>query len=77
MDGAVLDHPNLPLSFDDLTHDPAHLFAHQIAPLLFPVNDGVARLLLAIRAERIGLPRPAPRGWLFSHDFSSGLCGHF
>jgi len=56
---AILDHPNFAVALDDLRLDFADLFVHQVAPVLFAMNDGFARLFDAIGTERIGLSRPA------------------
>src|SRR6266849_1602442 len=63
VDGAVFDHPNFAVAFDNLRFDLADLLVHEVAPVFFAVNDGFAGFFDAIGTERIGLPRPA-EGWL-------------
>ncbi len=58
---AFFHHPDLAVALDDLRLDLADLFVHQVAPILFAVDDRFARFLHATGAERIGLPRPAER----------------
>ena len=59
---AVLDHPDLAVTLDNLRFDLTDLFLHQVAPILLAMDDGFARFLDAIRTQRVGLPWP-PEGW--------------
>ncbi len=63
VDGAILDHPHLSVALDDLRLDLPDLFVHQVAPVLFALDDFLAGFLDAIRAERVRHSRPAQR-WL-------------
>src|SRR5437879_7186755 len=61
VNGAILDHPDLAVAFDNLRLDLADLFVHEVAPIFIAMNDGFASFFDAIRTQRIGLPRPAER----------------
>src|SRR5579859_7531255 len=56
---AVFHHPYLAVALDNLRLDFTDLFAHQVAPVLFTLDDGFARFFHAGRAERVGLARKA------------------
>ena len=63
VNGTFLHHPDLAVAFDDLGLDFPDFLAHQVAPVLLPIENGLARFFDTPRAERISLPRP-PQRWL-------------
>ena len=62
VDGTLFHHPHLAVAFNNLRLDFTDFLVHQIAPVLRPIENGLARLFDTPRAERIGLPRP-PQRW--------------
>jgi hypothetical protein len=62
VNGAILDHQDLAVALDDLGFDLAHLFVHQDRERLLAVENLLADLGDAARAQGIGLARPAQRG---------------
>ena len=61
VDRAVLDHQDLAVALDDLRLDLADLLGEQDLVVPLAVEDLLARLAHARRAERVGLARPAER----------------
>ena len=61
VDRAILDHDDLPVLLRDGGLDLADLLIEEDLVVLLAVDDRLARLAHAIRAERIGLARPAQR----------------
>src|SRR6516165_7057958 len=59
MDGAILHHPNLTVTLDDIGFDFPHLLRKKSVDVLLAVDDSLSGFLHAARAERVGLPGPA------------------
>ena len=59
--GAILHHQDLAVALDDLRLDLADLLVQQNLVRQFAVNDLLTNLRHALRAQRIGRPRPAKR----------------
>ena len=74
---AVLDHPDLPVTLDDLGFDLADLFVKQRRNIALAANDLLTSLDDAVRAERIGLTREAERRLRFLPRFEDRLVRPF
>ena len=61
VNGAILDHEDLPVALDDRRLDLADLLIQEDLTVLLAVEDVLPRLARAGGAERIGLARPAER----------------
>src|SRR5262249_19131457 len=61
VNGAVLHHQNLAVALENRRLDLADLLVEQDADILLAVENLLARLTHAARAQRVGLPRPAER----------------
>ena len=56
---ALLDHPNLTVTLDDLGLDLSDFLVNQHRNLFTAVEDRLTRFNYAVRAKRVGRPRPA------------------
>src|SRR6516165_5073125 len=63
MQRAFFDHPDLAISFDNLSLDFAHLLVHQVAPIFLAGDDGFTSLFDAGGTERVCLPGKAKGGF--------------
>ena len=75
VDRAVLDHQDLAVALDDLGLDLPDLLAEQDLVVALAVEDLLARFAHAVRAERIGLARPAERRLDLLPGLQDGLIG--
>jgi hypothetical protein len=73
--GAVLDHPNLAVAFDDLGLDLAHFFVHQHVDRQMAVENLLPDFRHALRTKRIGRAGPTQRRLRFFPGFEQGLVG--
>src|ERR1700683_1483458 len=77
MDGALLHHPDLAVTLDNLSFDLADLLTNQVGPVFLASKDRFARLMHATRAQRIGRSRPAQRGLALLVGFQQRLIRPF
>ena len=77
VDRAFLHHPDFAIALDDLRLYFADLFVHQIAPVFFPLENRLARILDAARAQGICLPWEAECGLRFLPRLQQRFVGPF
>ena len=73
--GAVLDHPDFAVTFDDLSLDLAYFFVHQHVDQQVAVENLLTNFRHALGTERIGGARPAQRRLRLFPGLKQGLVG--
>src|SRR5208282_2607088 len=73
--GAVLNHPDLAVAFDDLGLDLANFFAHQNIDWQVAVKNLLPNFRYALGTKRIGRARPAERRLRLFPGLEQGLIG--
>ncbi len=77
VDGALLDHPDLPVALQDGGFDLAHLLVDEDPVVHFPVQNLLACLNDALGTEGVGRARPSQRGLGLLPRFQQGFIGPF